>query len=91
MEFQVTNNPWPQEAVKCEKDCGFVAAGIGWQCREGSACGRYVHPSDPEYLPITRYYRATESSVVKAVTREEMLELENKQLRDQLDRVLRSV
>lgn len=42
-------------------ECGFVRAGVGWQCREGEACGRYIHPGDEHYDEVAAYYRRENS------------------------------
>jgi len=55
--------PWPDGPGKvgCGGECGFVRAGVGWQCLEGEACGRYVHTDDPGFAEITAHYKgATE-------------------------------
>lgn len=46
--------------VGCENACGFVRAGLGYQCLEGSACGLYVHPDEPAYKVIHAYYTQLE-------------------------------
>lgn len=38
-------------------ECGFIAAGLGYQCLEGSACRRYVHPGEPHFDEIRDYDR----------------------------------
>lgn len=53
---------WPSLPVfpdiECDGECGFIRAGIGWQCREGQACSYYVHPGDEDYEAVTAYYEA---------------------------------
>jgi hypothetical protein len=42
----------------CKPDgdgCGFVSAGIGFQCNEGAACGRYLHPGDPGFDGVKQW------------------------------------
>jgi hypothetical protein len=38
--------------------CGFVEAGVGFQCLEGEACGRYIGPREPRFDAIKRYHMA---------------------------------
>lgn len=47
--------------IGCDGECGFIRAGIGWQCREGAACGRYIHPGDEHYDEVAAYYRRENS------------------------------
>jgi hypothetical protein len=54
--------PWPADAVGCDEGCGFTRAGIGWQCREGTACGRYLHPGDAGFAEVDAYYRAAHAT-----------------------------
>lgn len=49
---------FPAAAVGCTRNCGFQVAGIGLQCKEGDACGRYVHPGDPGFDELKRYHNA---------------------------------
>jgi hypothetical protein len=38
--------------------CGFEQRGIGWQCVEGEACGRYLHPGDEHHAEVESFHRA---------------------------------
>jgi hypothetical protein len=38
--------------------CGFERRGAGWQCVEGEACGRYIHPGDEHHDAVEGYDRA---------------------------------
>lgn len=42
--------------IGCTHDCGFERRGIGWQCVDGTACGRYVHPGDAHYDALDLYH-----------------------------------
>lgn len=42
--------------------CGFVEAGVGFKCREGEACGRYIGPREPRFDAIKRYHLAMTGS-----------------------------
>lgn len=53
---------FPAAAVKCKRECGFQVAGIGLQCKEGDACGRYVHPGDPGFAELKSYHNAINAS-----------------------------
>lgn len=48
----------PVWTYDCKGDCGFARRGFGFQCVEGQACGRYVHPGDPGYDDLRTYYDA---------------------------------
>lgn len=56
--------------IGCKGECGFVVAGVGLQCQEGSACGRYLHPGDEHYAEVAAYYRS------ESQTEDDMRELE---------------
>lgn len=43
-------------AIQCGGECGFILAGIGLQCLEYGACGRYLHPGDPGYEEVAAHY-----------------------------------
>jgi hypothetical protein len=47
---------FPAELLGCDGDCGFVAAGAGYQCIEGDGCGRYVHPDDTGFAELNAYH-----------------------------------
>jgi hypothetical protein len=49
-------DPDPAWTFPCEGECGFERRGVGFQCVEGRACGRYVHPGDPGFDDLARYY-----------------------------------
>lgn len=38
------------------KDCGMKPAGVGFQCREGSACGRYLQVGDEFYAEVKAWW-----------------------------------
>jgi hypothetical protein len=50
------NTSEPEWTYPCKGDCGFVRAGVGFQCREAQACGKYVDPNDPGYEDLRSYY-----------------------------------
>jgi hypothetical protein len=41
-----------------EGACGFVEAGVGYQCKEGDACQKYVHPGDPGFAELRAHDKA---------------------------------
>lgn len=44
--------------IGCEGECGFTCRGIGLQCTDGEACGRYLHPGDEGFAEVKAYYDA---------------------------------
>lgn len=49
---------FPDIGCKCDPpECGFISAGLGYQCLEGRACGRYIHPGDPHFEELRDYDR----------------------------------
>lgn len=38
------------------EDHGWEKRGIGFQCVEGDACRKYVHPGDPGFLEIAEWH-----------------------------------
>lgn len=49
--------PFPAKLIGCWGECGFTKAGLGWQCTEGTGCGRLVGPGDSGHAELTEYYR----------------------------------
>lgn len=47
---------FPADLLGCDRECGFVPAGVGFQCKEGDGCGRYVHPDDPGFQELKAYH-----------------------------------
>lgn len=45
-------------------ECGFIAAGVGLQCREGAACSRYLHPGDKGHAEVEGYYKVVAPEVI---------------------------
>jgi hypothetical protein len=66
--------PWPLDCrTDCcnePRDCGMVRAGIGYQCKEGDACGAYYHPGDEHFDEIDKFMRALEAAVDAETLRE---------------------
>jgi len=52
--------PFPNEVIGCYRECGFTKSGLGWQCNEGTGCGKFVGPGDQGYAELTEYYRRAE-------------------------------
>lgn len=44
--------------IGCAGECGFVVAGLGYECRDGTACGRYIHPGDKHFAGVDAYHKA---------------------------------
>lgn len=58
---------FPSKAIGCSREeCGFVPAGIGFQCREHGNCGRYIHPTDPGFDELAAYDRTMTTLSMRA-------------------------
>jgi hypothetical protein len=61
VQSQVDGPPCFNDEVGCESGdaaCGFVRAGVGWQCKENDACGRFVAPGEKGHAFIENYHAA---------------------------------
>lgn len=47
--------------IDCRGNCGFEKRGIGYQCVDGTACNKYIHPGDEFFDQIDMYYTYAKS------------------------------